>query len=76
MLYFGFRIIVVQSEPTESAETEDEKFATIKPNNASSVSISEQLEQSPEQQTSTIVAESVGVNLYILAGHEDMKLQI
>lgn len=76
MLYFGFRIIVVQSEPTESADTEEDKFATIKPNNASSVSISEQLEQSPDQQTSTLVAESLGVNLYILAGHEDMRLQI
>ena len=75
-MYFGFRIIVVQSEPTESADTEDDKFATIKPNNGSSVSISEQLEQSPEQQSSTLIAESVGVNLYILAGHEDMKLQI
>ena len=76
MYVFVFRIIVVQSEPTESADTEDDKFATIKPNDGPSVTISEQLEQSPEQQTSTLVAESVGVNLYILAGHEDMKLQI
>ena len=75
-MYFVFRIIVVQSEPTESTDTEDEKFATIKPNNGSSVSTSEQLEQSLEQQTSTLITESVGVNLYILAGHEDMKLQI
>ena len=35
----------------------------------------EKLEQSPEQQTPTLATENVGVNLYILAGHEDMRLQ-
>ena len=67
---------MVQSEPTEDVETEEDKFATIKPNDGSSVAMSEQLEQSSEQQTSTLATENVGVNLYILAGHEDMKLQL
>ena len=64
---------MVQSEPTEEAE--EEKFATIKPNDGSSADFSEQVENSLEQQTSTLTAENVGVNLYILAGHEDMRLQ-
>jgi len=66
---------VVQSEPTEPIEMEDDKFATIRPNDGSSVSISEQVEYSSEQQASTLTNENIGVNLYILAGHEDMRLQ-
>lgn len=69
------RIIVVQSEPTEPIEMEDDKFATIRPNDGSSVSISEQVEYSSEQQASNLTNENIGVNLYILAGHEDMRLQ-
>jgi len=69
------RIIVVQSEPTEEAEKEDDKVATLKPNNRTSADFSEQVENSPEQQTTSLTVENVGVNLYILAGHEDMKLQ-
>ena len=72
---FSFRIIVVQSEPTEPIEIEDDKFATIRPNDRSSVSITEQVEYSSEQQASTLTNENIGVNLYILAGHEDMRLQ-
>ena len=72
---FSFRIIVVQSEPTEPIEMEDDKFATIRPNDRSSVSITEQVEYSSEQQASTLTNENIGVNLYILAGHEDMRLQ-
>ena len=72
---FSFRIIVVQSEPTEPIEIEDDKFATIRPNDSSSVSITEQVEYSSEQQASTLTNENIGVNLYILAGHEDMRLQ-
>jgi len=68
------RIIVVQSEPKEDIDTED-KYATIKPIGGSSLATSEQLEQSPEQPTITLATENVGVNLYILAGHEDMRLQ-
>jgi len=65
---------VVQSEPKEDIDTED-KYATIKPIGGSSLATSEQLEQSPEQPTITLATENVGVNLYILAGHEDMRLQ-
>ena len=69
------RIIVVQSEPTEEAEKEDDKVATLKPNDRTSTDFSEQAENSSEQQTTSLTVENVGVNLYILAGHEDMKLQ-
>ena len=73
--YSNFRIIVVQSEPTEEADKEDDKVATLKPNNRTSADFSEQVENSTEQQTTSLTVENVGVNLYILAGHEDMKLQ-
>ena len=63
---------MVQSEPTEEDEKEEDKSATIKPNNRASADFSEQLENSHEQQATV---ENVGVNLYILAGHEDMRLQ-
>ena len=75
ILILLFRIIVVQSEPKE-VETDEDKFATIKPNDGFSETASEQLEQSTEQQTSTLVIENAGVNLYILAGHEDMRMQL
>ena len=39
---------MVQSEPTEPIEIEDDKFATIKPNDRSSVSITEQVEYSSD----------------------------
>ena len=60
----------------EESESEEDKFATIKANDGSSTAALEQFGQVSEQQSSTSTTENAGVNLYILAGHEDMRMEM
>ena len=68
---------MVQSESAEQVESnEDDKFATIKPNEGSTPASMLEHQQGADQQSSSQAAENLGVNLYILAGHEDMRMQL
>ena len=72
---FHFRIIVVQSEnATDEENTDSEQTGTIKAS-ASNALASAMASSSASEQAITESHESnQGVNLYILAGHENMQL--
>ena len=73
--FFHFRIIVVQSENAiDEDNTDSEQTGTIKASASNALASAIASSSASEQAITESHESNQGVNLYILAGHENMQL--